>query len=249
MRLLTYVFKSINLLNLLLVAAVAVLAVYLLSPLLNMRMAYKPPAVAKQAAALKEENPAPVQSPPLSDYMVVAEQNIFHPERIIPPEAKDEKALPKPDIFLYGTLLTDNLRLAYIEDKKSPQTTPGRGKRQTVVKQGDVISGFVLKSVETDRIVLTRGEEQMTVYLSDAKKQREVVTAPPPAGQRGGTAGSAPFPAPGSTPGSAPGAVAMPGVPQTGAGAAAATSPPVRQPARPSRTNPITGPGAVQPQQ
>ena len=220
MRFLTYVFKSINLLNLLLVAAVAVLAVYLLSPLLNMKMAYKPPAVAKQAAAPKEEIPAPVQSPPLSDYMVVAEQNIFHPERKIPPEAKDEKALPKPDIFLYGTLLTDNLRLAYIEDKKSPQSTPGRGKRQTVVKQGDVISGFVLKSVETDRIVLTRGEEQMIVYLSDAKKQREVVTAPPPAGQRGGAPGATPFPAaPGSAPGSAPGAVAMPGVPRQPASA------------------------------
>ena len=171
-----------------------------------MKVTYKPPAVAKQTAAPKEENPAPVQSPPLSDYMVVAEQNIFHPERKIPPEAKDEKALPKPDIFLYGTLLTDNMRLAYIEDKKSPQSTPGRGKRQTVVKQGDVISGFVLKSVETDRIVLMRGEEQMIVYLSDAKKQREVVTAPPPAGQRGGAPGATPFPAaPGSAPGSAPG--------------------------------------------
>ena len=270
MRLLTYVFKSIHLLNLLLGAAVAVLAVYLLSPLLNMKTAYKPPAVAKQTAAVKEENPAPVQSPPLSDYMVVAEQNIFHPERKIPPEAKDEKALPKPDIFLYGTLLTDTLRLAYIEDKKSPQSTPGRGKRQTVVKQGDVISGFVLKSVETDRIVLTRGEEQMVVYLSDAKKQREVVTAPPPAGQRGATPGatpfpaapgsapgSTPFPAPGSVPGSpgrapaagTPAAVAMPGAPQTGSGSAAATSPPGRQPPVPSRTNPITRPGAVQPQQ
>jgi hypothetical protein len=270
MRLLTYVFKSINLFNLLLVAAVAVLAVYLLSPLLNMKTAYKPPAVAKQTAAPKEEIPAPVQSPPLSDYMVVAEQNIFHPERKIPPEAKDEKALPKPDIFLYGTLVADNMRLAYIEDKKSPQSTPGRGKRQTVVKQGDVISGFVLKSVEADRIVLTRGEEQMIVYLSDAKKQREVVTAPPPAGQRGGVPGTTPFPAaPGSAPGGAPGTVAMPGVPAAagqrtspasvapgatpqsapGSASPAATSPPVRQPPVPSRTNPITRQGTVQPQQ
>jgi hypothetical protein len=258
MRFLTYVFKSINLLNLLLVAVVASLVSYLVYPLLNMKVTYKPPAVAQQTPA-KEEKPAPVQSPPASDYMVVAEQNIFHPERKIPPEAKDEKALPKPEIYLYGTLLTDNMRLAYIEDRKSPQSTPGRGKRQTVVKQGDVISGFTLKSVETDRIVLTRGEEQMIVYLNDAKKQREVVTAP--TGQRGALPGSTPIPTPGPTPVGptrTPSAVAMPAAPPASAqGRSPAsvapgvtpqstpaspdtTSSPMRQPSRTSRTNPAT---------
>ena len=253
----TYVFKSIHLLNLLLVAAVASLVSYLVYPLLNMKVTYKPPAVAQQTPA-KEEKPAPVQSPPASDYMVVADQNIFHPERKIPPEAKDEKALPKPEIFLYGTLLTDNMRLAYIEDRKSPQSTPGRGKRQTVVKQGDVISGFTLKSVETDRIVLVRGEEQMIVYLNDAKKQREVVTAPTAAGQRGAAPGASPFPVAGPTPAGAPGAVAMPGaLPATTPGRTPASvapgvtpqptpaspdtgSLPTRQPSRPARTNPAT---------
>jgi hypothetical protein len=254
MRFLTYVFKSVTLLNLLLVAAVAAVALYLLLPLLNMRVTYKPPAIAQQPAALQEEKPAAVQSPPLSDYLVVAEQNIFHPERKIPPDSKDEKALPKPELFLYGTLLADTMRLAYIEDKKSPQSTPGRGKRQTVARQGDVISGYTLKSVETDRIVLVRGAEQLVVYLNDAKKQREVVTAPP-AGQRGAAPGLSPAPgsAPGSTPfatprpaavspAGLPAAVAMPTAPQQGAGSATAL--PLRQPSRAPRTNP-----AVQPQQ
>jgi hypothetical protein len=260
MRFLTYVLKSINLLNLLLVAAVASFVIYLAYPLLNMKVTYKPPAIAQQTPA-KEEKPAPVQSPPASDYMVVADQNLFHPERKIPPEAKDEKALPKPDIFLYGTLLADNMRLAYIEDRKSPQSTPGRGKRQTVVKQGDVISGFTLKSVETDRIVLTRGEEQMIVYLNDAKKQREVVTAPTAAGQRGAAPGPTPFAAP--SPAGAPGAIAMPGTPgatpaRTPASVSGGPAPqptpaspapgslPIRQPSRPPRTNPVTSPGGVQ---
>jgi hypothetical protein len=254
MRVLLYILKSIHLLNLLLVAAVASCVVWLVYPLLNVKVAYKPPAVAQQAPASKEENPAPVQSPPFSDYMVVAEQNIFHPERKIPPENKDEKALPKPEIFLYGTLLTDNMRIAYIEDKKAPQSTPGRGKMQTVVKQGELISGFTLKSVETDRIVLVRGEEQIIVYLNDAKKQREIVTAPT-SGRPGAPGGPAPFPAPAG----GPAAVAMPtalptavqgrspvsvspGVtPQSAPAAPGTASLPMRQPPRPSRTNPATG--------
>jgi hypothetical protein len=259
MRFLTYVFKSINLLNVILVAAVASLVVYLVFPLLNVKTTYKPPAVAQQTVASKEENPPPAQSPPLSDYMVVAEQNIFHPERKIPPEPKDEKALPRPELFLYGTLLADNMRLAYIEDRKAPQSTPGRGKRQTVVKQGDVISGFVLKSVETDRIVLVRGEEQMIVYLNDTKKQREVVTAP--TGQRGALPGSTPIPTPGPTPvgptrtpsavaipaappasaqGRSPASVAPGVTPQSTPGSPDTTSSPMRQPSRPARTNPAT---------
>ncbi len=224
MRPLTYLLKSINLLNVLLVAAVVSIGFYLLYPLLNVKVAYKPPPVAKQAPEAKEEKPSQAQSPPLSDYMVVAEQNIFHPERKNPPEAKDEKAQPRPEIFLYGTLLADNLRLAYIEDKKSPQTTPGRGKRQTVAKQGDVIGGYVLKSVDADRIVLKRGEEQMVVYLTDAKKQREVFT-----------------------PSVAP--IAMPGTPQQGVAPAASTPLQPRPPTRTLRGSQATGPGAVQPQQ
>ena len=196
MRFLKYVLKSINLLNLLLIAVVASLAAYVLLPLLSMKVSYKPPVV-KETPVAQEVKPAPVQSPPLSDYMVVAEQNVFHPERKIPPEAKEEKALPKPEIFLYGTLLTDGMRIAYIEDKKSPQSSPGRGKRQTVVKQGDILSGFLLKSVEADRIVLVRGEEQIIVFLNDAQKPREA----------GGTstrvAGTQPG-APGGTPATSP---------------------------------------------
>ena len=210
MRLLTYVLKSANVLNLILIAAGVSAMLYLVYPVLNANVTYKAPPVAKEAPAAKEEKNA--ASPPPADYTVVAEQNLFHPERKIPPESKDEKALPKPELLLYGTLLADNLRLAYIEDKKAPQSSPGRGPRQTVVKQGDTISGFLLTSVEADRIVLVRGEEQLVVFLSDAKKPRSVVTpAQPPGTQR---------------PAALPGAQATP-VPTTGV-----------QPQRPPRTTP-----------
>jgi len=74
-----------------------------------MKVSYGSPVV-KETPAVQEEKSAPSQSPPLSDYMVVAEQNVFHPERKIPPENRDEKALLRPDIFLYGTLITGEMR-------------------------------------------------------------------------------------------------------------------------------------------
>jgi hypothetical protein len=252
MRFFTYFVKSLNVLNLLLIAAVASLAVYLLFPLLNSNVNYRPPAVPKQTSTSQEQAPSASQVSSASDYIVVAEQNVFHPERKIPPENKDDKPLAKPEIFLYGTLLTDNMRIAYIEDRKSPQTTPGRGNRQTVVKQGDVVSGFTLKSVEPDRIVLVRGEEQMVVYLQDAKKTRStVMPTQQPGMQPGGRPSSSPMPGgpqPGPMP-TPPGASApspMQAVPQPAPGSAAGSQA-TRQPSRPARTNPTQS--APQPSQ
>ena len=240
MRLSTHILKSINILNLVLIAAVAWLAVYLLHPLLNGRVTYKAPTTAQRTPASQKEKHAPAQSPPVSDYMVVAEQNIFHPERKIPPENKDENPMSRPEIFLYGTLLTENVRLAYIEDKKSPQSSPGRGNRQTVVKQGDVVSGFLLKSVETDRIVLVRGEDQIIVYLNDTKKTRSAATPAQPTGAQPGTV-------PTVRPGAGATVPPMQAMPQQPPASPATAPQPVRQPSRPPRTT--AGQPATPPQQ
>jgi hypothetical protein len=179
MRFVTYILRSANLLNLILVALAASLATYALYPLATTRVTFKSPAV-EQTPAVQEEKPAAGQSPTPSEYVIVAEQNLFHPERKIPVE-KTAEAQARPDVILYGTLIADDMRVAYIEDRKSPQSSPGRGVRQTAVKQGQTVSGFLLKSVETDRIVLARGEDQITVYLTDARKTRATATSPQPA--------------------------------------------------------------------
>lgn len=187
MRSLQRFYREINLLNIILFAVVIVLAAFAVAPLFNARVKFTLPA-GKTRAEAKKESPAAqsVPAPSPSDYAAIAENNLFHPERRTP---KEEKPLPKPELVLYGTIVAEGGSVAYIEDKKSPKTTPGRGKRQTAVKKGDVISGFVLKEIEVDRIVLTRGEETMVVYLSDAGKQRgtettlspsKAVTTPPP---------------------------------------------------------------------
>jgi type IV secretory pathway VirB10-like protein len=68
-----------------------------------------------------------------------------------------------------------------MEDKKSPNSTPGREKRQTPLKQGDSMSGFTLKELSEDRVIMARGEERLTVFLIDTQKPKQRgVTAPTP---------------------------------------------------------------------
>ncbi|NTU43208.1 MAG: hypothetical protein HGA78_09220 [Nitrospirales bacterium] len=200
MKFLRYIFRNITVLNLILALVLAFFAAYALSPLMNISVAYKAPAVKKKdqsVAAQAVEEPKPVS---ISDYMGMAEENLFHPDRVIPVEKKAE--LPKPEFVLYGTLITGTVNIAYMEDKKAPVTSPGRGKRQIALKKGESLSGFMLKEVEKTRVVMARGEETVVVAL-DVQKSREpvVIVAPAP---------TAPTPSPASAP---PGAVfPIPGV-------------------------------------
>ena len=173
--------RNIHVLNLGLAAAILYFVFFLLFPLTEMPVTYYLPPV-KKAAPEKTETEAPAQQTPNPmEYTLIADQNLFHPERIIPPEKKAEAPLPKPEFVLYGTLITSDLGIAYLEDKKvAPVTTPGRGKRQTAVKKGESLSGFILKELFSDRVVMNRGEETMIVYLNDpqAPKAREGVLDP-----------------------------------------------------------------------
>jgi hypothetical protein len=186
MQKLNLLLKNINLLNIILIASIILMASYIVFPLLNVKVKYTI-ATSKKVSTVKEEEPPQVQTPSPSDYTIIAEQNLFHPERKIPPEKKDEAPLPKPEFVLYGTLITDNVSFAYLEDKKSPRTTPGRGKRQTALKKGDTMSGFQLKEIDHDKVVMARGEETLIVKVIDSsiKKDREGVStpslSPPPA--------------------------------------------------------------------
>lgn len=171
--------RNINVLNIILFVVALVLANYVVFPLLNMEVKYVP-ATPRKLSDQKEEKPAQSQTSNPTDYTIIADQNLFHPERKIPPEKKEEIALPKPEFVLYGTLITDNLKFAYLEDKKSPRSTPGRGKRQTALKQGDTMSGYTLKEIDYDKVVMAKGEETLIVKVIDSsvKKDREAVSTP-----------------------------------------------------------------------
>ena len=175
---LKYIFRNINLLNIMLIAAIIILANYTILPMFNMSFTYTLPA-GKKIISDKDEKPDEAHIPSPSDYMIIAEENLFHPERKIPVEKKAEQALPKPEFVLYGTLITDDLRLAYLEDLKAPYSSPGRGRRQTVLKIGGTLSGFTVKEIGTDQIVMVKGEESLVVNVIDPniKKSRAIQPA------------------------------------------------------------------------
>lgn len=171
--------RHVTVLNTILVLSIVLSGCFALYPLMSGKVMYKPPLVEKAAAtpgeeAGTEEQPAP---PPHNEYMVVAEQNVFHPERKIPVARKEEVPLPKPEFVLYGTMVSDGLSLAYMEDAKAPRTTPGRGKRHTVLKPGDSMGGFVVKEIRHDRVVMARGEDRMEVRVIDQNRKSRAEAA------------------------------------------------------------------------
>ena len=156
---------NINLLNIILILT-GLLFAFHLSPLFAMKVKYALPPAKKLTEAASEKTSQP-QTPSIAEYAVISEENLFHPERRIPPEKKEAAPLPKPDFVLFGTLISDDLRLAYLEDLKAPRSTAGRGKRHTALKKGDTMSGFTLKEIEADKIVMVRGEEKIIVSIND----------------------------------------------------------------------------------
>lgn len=171
-----YYFKNITVLNVLLLIAIISMANYSLLPFFNTQIKYVLPSQ-KPPAETAEGKQAEFSPPSPSDYTIISEENLFHPERIIPPEKKAEQELPKPDFILYGTMVSDDISLAFLEDLKAPRNTPGRGKRQVALKKGDTFSGFTLKEIAQDNIVMVRGEEKMIVSVVDPQKPktREII--------------------------------------------------------------------------
>jgi hypothetical protein len=245
--------RNINVINLGLSALILYFAYFLLFPLMDLPVAYSLPPVKPSATGKNVTEPPLQQTLNPMEYNQIADQNLFHPERILPPEKKAEAPLPKPEFVLYGTLITSDLGIAYLEDKKgAPVTTPGRGKRHTALKKGESLSGFILKELFNDRVVMIRGEETMTVYLNDslAPKAREGVpdqtkaaAGTPPALSRPGSAPAGPAgpdnrsrPTASQTPPSTAGPTpppAMSGLPSSGTPAISSGIPGAFTPSRP----------------
>ena len=172
MRAIKYLIQNTNPLNLLLLAIIIVIAIGVIFPLTRMNAGYVLPQV-KTKIIEQEEKPEEKSNSILpSDYAMIGETNLFHPERRIPIDKKADE-IPKPELVLYGTMVQGGVQLAFIEDKKNPKTTPGRGNRQTVIKKGETIGGFVVSEIGTDRITLMKGDEKMTVLLANGGEKRK----------------------------------------------------------------------------
>jgi len=181
---LRYFLKNISLINLVLAGALIYLVQTVALPFFNRGVVYQPPAPKKveETKAAEKAKAADAKGPSPMDYVIIADQNPFHPDRKIPVPKVEAPPLPKPDFILYGTMEAADISVAYMEDKKAPKTTQGRGKRITTVKLGESLSGFILKEVDPEKVVMTRGDESIIVYLNDRTKVREGSGPATPAG-------------------------------------------------------------------
>ena len=163
MAIINNLLKQVNLLNCILVVVIIATVGLLLIPMLTSKITM--PSTAPAAVEpIKSASGPPAVMPPFQDYAIVTEKNLFHPGRILPPLKKVEE-VPRPEFVLYGTLVTDFLRIAYMTDNKQPRNTPGRGKRQTAVKVGETMSGYALMEVLPDRVVMARGDDRIEVLI------------------------------------------------------------------------------------
>jgi hypothetical protein len=173
--------RHINILNLFILIAIIGFYLYFLYPLLTTPLSVELSSP-KEISLEMQVNTDKIIKPSLSDYTLIGEQNLFHPDRVIPAgkkEKAEKKAAisgPRPELVLHGTMIVNGLKIAYVEDKKATPTTPGRDVRQLVVKEGDNISGFILKQITENMIVLANGEEQMTLYLDELKNRKSEIT-------------------------------------------------------------------------
>ena len=167
-----FLLANVTMLNIILLATAGVFLFNLLLPQYKLNIFNPLPFAKKHLTHEKAE--ATLRMPSISDFSIIGDQNLFHPDRKIPTvmEIKAEgKPLPMPEYLLHGTLVYDNASVAYMEDAKEPRNTPGRGKRQIALHINDTLSGFALKEIYTDRVVMVRGSEIMTVSISDSHKK------------------------------------------------------------------------------
>ena len=164
-----FLLGNVNMLNIILFMTAVFFAFYLLLPRYRLNIFSPSPLAAKKLVQEKPEVRTRMLS--LSDFSIIGDKNLFNPDRTIPIEkkvAENTLPMPEPEYILHGTLVSDSVSIAYLEDAKEPRTTPGRGRRQIALRKGGTLSGFTLKEVYPDRVVMVRGNETITVSIADS---------------------------------------------------------------------------------
>lgn len=176
--------KNINVLNIALAVLAGVSFFIWVYPLLHTNIRIEIPKGLEDVAGSDEEaSNVSKPSPMAVDYAIVTDKNLFHPERRYASSniAKEDQPIERPDILYFGSVITSEKKIAYIEDKKNPYSTPGRGKRQTHLAEGAIIGGYTLKEVNPENIVLVRGDDKFVINLRDEKDRKPGETTVKPA--------------------------------------------------------------------
>lgn len=202
MKVLRPIPRNVTLLNVLLVVALVLAGIGVICPAMSVNNRLKLPRVVPKETVLPEKPAEEAAQPLPTDYAVVSEMNLFHPQRVIPIDAKKE--LPKPELFLCGIIMYGNQRVAFVEDRKNPTTSPGRGKRQTELRKGSVYAGYSVTDINNNSIVLARGDQSVSVHLMDPGKRGGKNSPSSPAETNSPSAARSPSPNPSAATASSP---------------------------------------------
>ncbi len=167
--------SNLNVMNAALLAMLVLVTGYEFPSFFNVKAKYVLPTPAKSVGAEDKAVDAQPASP--SEYSVIADQNVFHPDRKIPELKAQAAPLPVPEFVLYGTLIAGDVSLAYMEDLKGTGNSAG-ARRQKALKKGEIISGFTLKEIETDKVVMVRGDEKLEVRVTDKARTKHADSTP-----------------------------------------------------------------------
>ncbi len=152
------------------------------------------------AAAVPGGEAKPVQ--PAEAYGIIAEKNIFNPERKdFPAPGHLPAELPKPavrpQVFLSGVVISDDYQAASVSN---PGRVLRKGEREAMtLKLGDKIGEYKLTRIGDDRITMQTAGDSFEVLLYDRKKVRTRVEANRAPNEPGAKTAQAPAatPAPG----------------------------------------------------
>ena len=120
------------------------------------------------------------ESTSIESYNLIAERNIFNPERTdfpmpAPVTAETQKPVVRPQIVLYGVVIGEDYQVATVTN---PERALRKEERETrTVKLGDKIGEYTLAKILPDRIMMARNEDTFEVLLDDSGNPKRKVQA------------------------------------------------------------------------
>jgi hypothetical protein len=112
----------------------------------------------------------------IRSYILIAEKNIFSPERKdFPTAPTQQKSVVRPQVILYGVTIAGDYEAASIV---SPGRPLMKGERETLtLKIGGKIGDYKLAKVRPDRVTFENGNDSFEVLLYDLKNPKKRMEA------------------------------------------------------------------------
>ena len=119
--------------------------------------------------------------PPLAEFSIIEEKNLFHPDRIPQVPTSPTTAVsglvetPPENFILHGVILREDGR--HIALLQEPTLTD---KKVKSFVQGDRVGPYLLRTVKSDRVILTMGGREFEVGLYKKKEAQPAQRPPTP---------------------------------------------------------------------